>query len=342
MSKRINILSIDGGGIRGIIPAVILCAIEDGIRARKGDSARLADHVQLVAGTSTGGIIGCGMLIPDASNPKRPRYTMGEVLDIYMQRGKEIFSRSARHKFRTLGGLADEKYEASGLEKALEEKFGNTPLSQLLRPCLITSYDIRYRKTVFFGSHKTDEGRNKGRDFLVRHVARATSAAPTYFEAANIPSMAGVHHALIDGGVFANNPSMCAYAEARGLTLGGIVKPTAKDMYLLSIGTGTVTKEYPYAKAKDFGMMEWVQPVIDIMMSGNSETVSYQLERLFAAGDNPSGYVRIEPELHNASSEMDLASPENLAALKEAGDKFVAENLDLIKRIIDTLLDGAD
>jgi patatin-like phospholipase/acyl hydrolase len=336
---KVKILSIDGGGIRGIIPAVILNAIEERIQAKEGPSARLADYVHLVAGTSTGGIIACGMLIPESGTSKRPRYTMAEVLDIYMERGHEIFDRSALHKFRTLGGLMDEKYEATGLEEALEEKFGATLLSELLRPCLITAYDIRYRKTVFFGSHKTDDGEDKGRDFLVQDVARATSAAPTYFEAANIASVAGVHHALIDGGVFANNPAMCAYAEARGMTLRGISRPTAKDMYMVSIGTGTVRKEYPYAKAKDFGMMEWVQPVIDIMMSGNSETVSYQLQKLFGAGDNPSGYIRIEPGLHNASPEMDDASPENLAALKEAGNKFVSDNRDMIKGIVDTLLE---
>jgi patatin-like phospholipase/acyl hydrolase len=318
---------------------VILCAIEEGIRARKGDAARLADYFDMVAGTSTGGIIACGMLVRDAADPTRPRFTMEEVLDIYMKRGQDIFSRTARHKFRTLGGLTDEKYEATGLEDALEEKFGDAQLSELLRPCLITAYDIRYRKTVFFGSHKTDGGLNKGRDFLVQHVARATSAAPTYFEAANIPSVAGVHHALVDGGVFANNPAMCAYAEARGMTLGDMEKPTSKDMFMLSIGTGTVKKEYTYAKAKDFGMMEWVQPVIDIMMSGNSETVSYQLEKLFDAGGNADGYIRIDPGLHNAKSDMDDASTENLLALKEAGNKYVSDNPDVIKAIVDALVD---
>jgi len=336
--SKIKILSIDGGGIRGIIPAVILNAIEERIRTRVGDDARLADFVHLVAGTSTGGIIACGMLIPTSDTSKRPRYTMAEVLDIYMERGQEIFDRSALHQFRTLGGLTDEKYEAHGLENALEEKFGGTLLSQLLRPCLITAYDIRYRKTVFFGSHKTDGGANKGRDFLVQDVARATSAAPTYFEAANIASVAGVHHALVDGGVFANNPAMCAYAEARGMDFGTVKRPTAKDMFMLSIGTGNVKKPFPYAKAKDYGMVEWVQPVLDIMMSGNSETVSYQLKLLFDAGDNAEGQIRIEPELHNACAEMDDASPENLAALKEAGIKYVTENSALLDRIVNELI----
>lgn len=336
--NKVKILSIDGGGIRGIIPAVILCAIEEGIREKEGDTARLADYADLVAGTSTGGIIACGMLIPDATDPLRPRFTMEDVLDIYMERGQDIFSRTARHRFRTLGGLTDEKYEATGLEQALEEKFGGTLLSELLRPCLVTAYDIRYRKTVFFGSHKTGEGWNAGRDFMVQNVARATSAAPTYFEAANVASAAGVHHALIDGGVFANNPAMCAYAEARGMTFGEVDKPTSKDMFLLSIGTGSVKKEYLHNKAKDFGMVEWVQPIIDIMMSGNSETVSYQLEKLFEAGGNADGYMRIDPGLHNAKSEMDDATPDNLAALKEAGNKFVSDNPEVIKKIVGALL----
>ncbi len=335
---KIKILSIDGGGIRGIIPAVILNAIEERIQAKEGPSARLADYVHLVAGTSTGGIIACGMLMPESGSSKRPRYTMAEVLDIYMERGHEIFNRSALHKFRTLGGLMDEKYEARGLEHALEEKFENTRLSELLRPCLITAYDIRYRKTVFFGSHKTDGGNNTGRDYLVRHVARATSAAPTYFEAANIPSVAGVHHALVDGGVFANNPAMCAYAEARGMTFDSIEKPTSKDMYMVSLGTGTVLKEYPHSEAKDFGMVEWVQPVIDIMMSGNSETVTYQLHMLFEAGGSPDGFVRIEPGLHNASAEMDNATQDNLNALREAGIKYVTDNSELIDRIVNELI----
>lgn len=335
---KVKILSIDGGGIRGIIPAVILNAIEERIQAEKGAEVRLADHVDLVAGTSTGGIIACGMLIPESDTSKRPRYTMAEVLDIYMERGQEIFSRSGRHKFRTLGGLTDEKYEATGLEQALEEKFGGTRLSQLLRPCLITAYDIRYRKAVFLGSHKTDGGNNTGRDYLVHHVARATSAAPTYFEAANVPSVAGVHHALIDGGVFANNPAMCAYAEARGMTFGSTERPTSKDMYMVSLGTGIVKKEYPHSKAKDFGMMEWVQPVIDIMMSGNSETVTYQLQMLFEAGGSTDGFVRIEPGLHNASAEMDNASPDNLKALREAGLKYVTDNYQLIDDIANELM----
>jgi patatin-like phospholipase/acyl hydrolase len=342
MPNKIRIISIDGGGIRGIIPAVILSHVEKRIQDEKGPDARLADHVELVAGTSTGGIIACAMLMPDTAvttevtAPPRPRYTMDEVADIYLQRGAEIFSRTPGHWLRTWGGLRDEKYDAAGLERALKEKFDDIRLAELLRPCLITAYDIRYRETVFFGQHKARADR--GRDHLVRHVARATSAAPTYFEAANIPSVMEVYSALVDGGVFANNPAMCAYAEARGMNFGTVDRPTSKDMFMLSLGTGTVKKEYPHHRAKDFGMVQWVRPVIDIMMSGNSETVSFQVQKLFEAGENPEGFIRTEPGLHNASPDMDDASPKNLAALKEAGTKYVADNPDIINSIVRELI----
>jgi patatin-like phospholipase/acyl hydrolase len=329
---KIRILSIDGGGIRGIIPGTILAEVEARIQAKMGKDARLADHVDLVAGTSTGGIITCGMLLPGAHG--RARYSMQEVVNLYHERGADIFNRSAMHKLRTLGGIADEKYQADGLEQALEDKFGDIRLNELLRPCIITAYDIERRETVFFGQHKaaTDPARN----YLVRRVARATSAAPTYFEAALTASITGAARPLIDGGVFANNPAMCAYAEARSLAALG--HPTSKDMFMLSIGTGSVKQSYPYKEAKDYGQLEWVKPVIDIMMSGNSETVHYQLTKLFGAQGNDDGYVRMEPALlPKATSDMDDVSPKNLRDLKKAARNYIDANSALIDRVVNEL-----
>lgn len=337
--KKVTIISIDGGGIRGIIPGTILALIEQKLQERLSDpEARLVDYVDFVAGTSTGGILGCGMLIPNEDNPKKPKYTLAEVVDLYLKNGEGIFSNPFSQKVKTLYGLKDEKYSNLNLKKSLKEYFGDILLSQLIRPCLFTSYDLEKRQAKFFKRSKAIE--NETDDFLVRDLAQATSAAPTYFETALIQSKSAESFPLIDGGVFANNPAMCAYAEARKCIFGDIANPTSKDMMMISIGTGSVKKPVPYKKAKNFGMVEWIKPLIDIMMSGNSETVSHQLEWLFDAGNNREGYIRLEPAIGDANADMANATKKNMEALKRAGVQYVENNKEKIEYIIENLIDN--
>ena len=320
MPGLFRILSIDGGGIRGIIPGQILVALEEELQERDGPQARLADYFDLVAGTSTGGILGCALLCPDADG--RPRFTAREAVDLYLEHGDEIFDVPFFHRLRTVGGNTDEKYPADALEETLENYFGNLELKQLLKPCLITAYDIEKRRTVFFTQH--DAGR-PSRNFLVKNVARATSAAPTYFEVARIASMTNVSRPLIDGGVFASNPAMCAYAEARER-----FGKTAARMAILSLGTGEVRKPYAYRDAKDWGPIGWVRPLIEIMMSGVSETVHYQLTQIYEAVARPEQYLRIDLDLsrlpHGVSPDMDDASTENLRGLERLGVEAAEKN----------------
>ena len=233
------------------------------------------------------------------------------------------------------GGLWDEKYSEDELEDILREYFGNLKLSELLKPCLITSYNIRDRKPHFFKKHKAEKDRN--RDFLVRDVARATSAAPTYFEVPRITSLSEKRYPLIDGGVFANNPALCAYAEARAFC-----KKTAKDMLILSLGTGEVKKRYRYREAKDWGLAGWSRPVLDIMMSGVAETVDFQLKQIFASVDRPNQYERIQPELAGAKPEMDNAADWNLEALKKAGQQCAKDEDSTLDRIAYKLVEMAN
>ncbi|UJP63898.1 patatin-like phospholipase family protein [Mongoliitalea daihaiensis] len=337
--KKVAILSIDGGGIRGILPGTILRFIEQRIQKETNNpDARLVDYFDFVAGTSTGGILGCGMLIPNPLRPGRPQYTMEEVVNLYLENGSNIFKKPIAHRFRTLFGIMEEKYPNATLLKTLHKYFNDFYLSDLLRPCLFTAYDIESRGANFFKFGKACD--NESFDFLVRDVAQATAAAPTYFEPALIKSRKGVNYALVDGGVFANNPSMCAYAEVRKCDFDHIQKPTSKDMFMVSLGTGNVKEPIPFERAKRFGLIQWIKPLIDIMMSGNSETVSHQLQWLFDAGNNQEGYIRLEPELHKAKPDMDNASPSNMSALVEAGEVFIQKNEELIHNLVLKLIDN--
>ena len=319
-----NILSIDGGGIRGIIPGQVLVALETKLQELSKKDTRIADVFDLVAGTSTGGILTCLYLCPD-QNTGRPRFSAADAVDLYLQHGDNIFDVSVFKAIESLGGIADEKYSATALEKVLSEYLGDLKLSQLLKPCLITAYDITRRQAKFFNQADVAE-EGPARDFYLRDVARATSAAPTYFEPANIAALDRKIYPLIDGGVFANNPTMCACVEAFGMN----PQLTVPDLKVLSLGTGEADKPYHYAEAKNWGKIGWVVPVLDIMMSGVSETVDYQLQLLFKSARCAPNYLRVQLDLQefvDVDGAMDNASEENMRALADAG-QTLAKNKD--------------
>jgi patatin-like phospholipase/acyl hydrolase len=264
-------------------------------------------------------------------------------VQLYLEYGDEIFHTSVWHKIKTAGGVRDEKYPATELEERLEEYFGNTNLSALLKPCVITAYNIRDRYAHFFRQQRAVI--NPDHDFPVKEVARATSAAPTYFECARVKSLNNKYYPLIDGGVFANNPSLCAYAEARIMDFekpdGSTVShPGAKDMFVISLSTGTTKQKYLYSEAKDYGMVQWIKPLIDIMMSGNSETVTYQLKQIWDTleEEHKADFVRLNPDRGEASEDMDDGSKENLKKLAAAGEAFAKAEADQIEFIAKQLI----
>src|SRR5437773_5863242 len=134
--RSMRILSVDGGGIRGIIPGQVLVALEKKIQQLSGDdSKRIADVFDLIAGTSTGGILTCLYLCPDA-NSAHPRFSAADAVDLYLQNGDDIFDVSFFRRLWSAGGTLEETYSAEPLERILKEYFGDLRLSQLLKPCL--------------------------------------------------------------------------------------------------------------------------------------------------------------------------------------------------------------
>lgn len=340
-----RILSIDGGGIRGIIPGHVLIALEDKLQKFSNNpNLRIADAFDLIAGTSTGGILTCLYLCPDLpGHPDRPKFSAKEAVDLYLEHGDDIFNVSFFRRIGSIGGLAEEKYSADTLEAVLKTYLGDLKLSQLVKPCLITSYDINRREARFFDS--ADITRKKlgdAKDFCLRDVARATSAAPTYFEPANISSLAGKMYPLVDGGVFANNPAMCACVEAFSLD------PTldVTNLYVLSLGTGEADKPYHYSEAKNWGKLGWVGPVLDIMMSGVSQTVDYQLKMMFQSANCARQYLRLQLDLREYNSQnsaqvdgaMDNASESNMCALERAGQTLAKANDPKLTAFVEALL----
>jgi patatin-like phospholipase/acyl hydrolase len=338
MNKQTCILTIDGGGIRGLVPARILVSLERKLQQRTGRrEARLAEFFDLIAGTSTGGLITCLLLAP-GENDWTPAFTAQDIVDLYLNHGAEIFDASLTKRVRSLNGLRDERYEARGLERLIDERVGDVWLSQLVKPCLITAYDVTRRKAKFFTQH---DARNDDKDYPIKVVARATSAAPTYFEA--MPGENGrTPYAYVDGGLFANNPTMCAYVEAYRKLSGN---PTAENMIILSLGTGQITKSYAYRSVKDWGMVQWLRPLIDIMMAGTSETVDYQMRQLFAAHGRSNNYLRLQPTIptnDTSLAELDNVTPANMDRLLALGVQLADEHEAELDVLVETLLSAAE
>lgn len=344
MQKKIRILSLDGGGIRGIISGVILQYIEQQLQKKDNSNLKIGDYFDFVAGTSTGGILACAYLLPNLSTG-HAKYGTEEALNIYLKDGNKIFSSNFFEKLIRGKGLFDEKYSEENLENELTSFFKDSTLDTLIKPCLITSYEITSRKAYFFTS--LDAKLEPYSNFYLRDVTRATSAAPTYFEPALIQSLTGQEFSLIDGGLFANNPALCAYAEARKIAFSNVLNneekpnfPKAKDMMIVSVGTGTEKKPYYFNEFKNAGKISWVQPIIDILMSGNSETVNYQLRQIYntLSKNDKEDYYRLEPSLREALPSMDNVELSNLNKLEQAGKWYIDENKDMLNDIVDKLI----
>lgn len=330
-----KILSIDGGGIRGIIPGMLLVALEEKLKLEsKNPDAAIVDYFDFFAGTSTGGILTCLLLCPSEDHPTRPKFSAKAALDLYLEHGNEIFKMSFFKRLRAKFGLAGERYNSQIFEGILKKYFGDTKLSQLIKPCIISAYNIELRKTHFFRQQNAIT-RGESRDFYIRDVCRATSAAPTYFSVAEIYSLANVRYPLLDGGVFATNPALSGLIEVTK----AFNQTKINDIYLYSLGTGRSRRSYDYDHFKKSSAMAIVPALIDIMMSGVAETSDFFLEQLFHSVGKEQNYIRIEPDsLESIKEGLDAASPTNIQKLVALGDRTVSENDALLTRIAKLLV----
>jgi len=320
MTQWIRVLAIDGGGIRGIIPAMVLAEIE------KRTGRRIAELFHLIAGTSTGGILALGLTKPGADG--LPQFTAEAGVRLYEDEGPRIFPKSF---WQIVRSLVEEKYPSGPMEEVLERYFGETRLKDALTNVFITSYEIERRIPWFFRSYRARL--DPTYDFPMKQVARSTTAAPTYFEPSRIDTeRLADFWALIDGGVFANNPAMCAFVDAKR------EYPEEENRFLLvSLGTGEATGRIRYDDAVGWGLAQWAQPVLNIVFQGVSATVDYQLRYLLPEVEGRPCYFRFQPRLSDDTDDMDNTSRDNLRELKLAAETLIhdrSRDLDVLCELL--------
>ena len=318
----VKILSIDGGGVRGLVPALMLQKLE------KETGKSVVEMFDVIAGTSIGGILGLYLNIPDHSG-KHAKYTASEAVTMFETKADQIFSRPWYRPITTVGGLWGSKYCHEPLEKLLKEKLGNRTLfSSCLNDTIVTTYELERDKPYFFKSWEAKE--KKEYDFPIWQVGRATSAAPTYFPPSVAENLEGDTYSFIDGGVVANNPAMQVYVE---------IKKRYGDhrkVILVSLGTGDSINSISYQSAKGWGLLGWVQPVIRTTMSGASVLVDDQMSVVTKAEGHH--YLRLQPTLRKEENGLDNYSKENLKKLRIRTETTIDHNPDKIEKIVHKIL----
>ena len=269
-----RIISFDGGGIRGVLTAVLIDRLLTAYPSLLEDQP---GTITMFAGTSTGGILALGLA---------GGLTPAQIRDLYVTNGKLIFDSSWARDVVEIGGLSGAKYDNQNLKQILLDTFGARKLQDLKPRVLIASFSLdnqsldpsaRTWSPKFFHNFP---GTDSDGQSLVVDVAMSTSAAPTYF-----PSY-GVY---VDGGVIANNPSLAAVAQA----LDGRNQPgeraTLDGIKLLSLGTGA-SLQYMDGTDHDWGDAQWIRPILNVMMDGSVGVSDFQCKQLL--GDR---YCRVEP-----------------------------------------------
>jgi patatin-like phospholipase/acyl hydrolase len=327
------IISIDGGGIRGIVTAAILDYIERKIQEIQGDNRiRIGNLVDLVAGTSTGSIVGALMLIPSETSPWA-KYTMKEIIDLYFSLGETVFKSDTKHNFKTLWGLIGPQFSASNIEDPLLTQFNHYKLKDLIKPCLFTGYDIDKRIVNIYTNSDIDR---KYAEYYVKDIVRGSTAIPSIFPPAYFKEGIDIN-TIVDGGVFAGNPSMIAYIEAFKTLFGkadNVANLDPNQVLMISLGTGIgVRTPYSFNTVKRWGKAQWLMPVLNVLMSAATDITDYEMSMMFKSVLRNDNYKRINPPLtHNVQPSTDASKENMLNLLKDANDYIEANKayLDLI------------
>ena len=368
--KPFRILCLDGGGIRGVITARILQEVEKQIQGHCQQP--LADYFDMIAGTSTGSLLASSIALG---------YSSKELVELYAQRGLEIFPYQslgslARWKLVWKYGLSAPKFSNEGLVKVLSsmpgfqrngepvrlKEVGKVPGQDRPSPILlILAYDALHRNTTFFTNHHPALARRWYDTMPLWKICVASASAPTFFPACELThEESGVaddgsgeagHDVTeqwsfphVDGGVTANNPALCAVAQA--IKLGHRLE----DIQLLSIGTGQNKKPLQHKEIEGWGLIEWGLRIADVFMEGQAELQGEVCQQLLG-GFESHRYLRLqfdlndsfgEPKNHLAqapllpasgrknrwlskylSESMDDAKPDNIRDLLEATERYL-------------------
>lgn len=355
------ILCLDGGGMRGIIPAVLLEKLASLVKAYD-DKKPFYSHFDLIAGTSTGGLLALAMTTPPQylnmekeagddieikfEQPKQsfldkirrkpiekkkddiliPRGSnCSKLISIYKENGSKIFPSQTR----LFGQLLRDKYRAEPLENFLQSFFSDSKLSQCLVPTMVVSYEIQEGKPYSFRSWDSQ-------DYYTKEAARATSAAPTYFPPVILHERTTEKRlTLVDGAMVANNPVVLAYGEAKKLY------PNCKKFHVLSLSTASIIFGFGDEEFSG-GVMGWIDPSKGAPIQKIYASSQMQMSDYVAKNNPEIDYTRVDYSFENDTFKLDDTSSFATSALEKSGNIVYEKNEDKIIEYIEKLIKKED
>lgn len=340
-TKYYRILALDGGGIRGLITAVWLHRLEKELEKKVGKKVHIRDFFDLIAGTSTGSILACAISLGTPTE---------ELIKIYKNRGKEIFTHSKVSRFLKwlkhlrFEGLDQPIYSDKGLEKVLRDEFGECKFGELNegshRTTFVVSYDTLNRRAICFNSSQ-----DRYDALPVWEICKASSSAPVYFPAHVMQMKNGdvtYNIPLIDGGVVASNPTACAIAE--GIKIQEEQEPQHKrdigKIVVVSLGTGDSNRPIRIKQAQRWGLVKWSLNITGVLFDGVSQAMDHVATNLLPT----ENYFRFQAKLDRDS--LDDVSEENLNALQALANSYFETNIckeklkDLIPKLLNSDIDA--
>ena len=349
--RQIRILAVDGGGIRGLIPSMLLAELE----ARAGRP--MHEIFDVVAGTSTGSLI-AAMLTTAKPRADRP-HTCAELYDYYQGPTARIFFERSEEYERFEREFPDKRwpypeYPASSHRRGVHRVISRrATLAGALTHLTIPYFDLRFTppraRTFSRRKARTDP---QEEEFPMRQVVRAASTFPGYFPTWVMRRRSGGRIRPLDGGVFAINPAMAGMTHAIRLlpqTVDAVHLERSKyEFVVVSLGTGyhnTVIRGTRRDEMRTWGVARWSAPMVAVMWEGQSAFVHQQMQQLFADQDSPffgetpfRYYYRFQARM-NREIAFDDASQEALAELQAAARTMIEQHSEAIDEVVG-LLEG--
>ena len=339
--EKFRILSIDGGGLRGVVPLTILKKVEEKIAPKK-----IWEYFDLIAGTSTGGLITCAITLKDFQNPHLAKYSLDDIMEVYLKRGKEIFPQYNffQRLIHKVSDISNPAFSDKGIAKVFGDVLGEARMNDCLKPIMVSTYDLANNLPLFFKSNesKYDATLNA----RLYDICRATSAGPTYlpsyeFDYPKNKPIENEKRNCIDGGVYVNNPAMAALSEFSKNHKYYLPSTEAekdidyRNVFVLSIGTGTYAAPISTKESRNAGLIYWAKAISDIMMRGVNRTTDYEMGEMMIEGN----YLRFNIRIDNAEhSNMSNSSEETTQYLIQATQEQIINKPDEMK-LLDEFLE---